>query len=153
LVVHIRSVDLPDDGAAAIAGFSSEDGMPLPGPRRSLGVQFWQKGVPTMYAVMIPRSTPAPCSARQVFTTVHDNEETAAIIIHYGEGPDTNTTQVLGQLNLNGIPPAPKDVPRIEVTFTLSAALRLTVRVRDLDTQRQKEWLQRGDVTLIAGGV
>lgn len=124
----------------------------MPGPRKSLGVQFWHRGVPAMYAVLIPQSAPAPCSGRQVFTTVHDNEETAAIIIHYGDGPSMCTTQVIGQLNLTGIPPAPKDVPRIEVVFTLSADLRLTVQVRDLDTQRQKEWLQQGSVVLTNEG-
>ena len=55
---------------------------------------------------------------------------------------------MLGQLDLTGIPPAPHDVPRIEVRFVLDSTHRLSVQVRDLDTTRQKQWLQRGAVTL-----
>ena len=74
------------------------------------------------------------------------------IVIHYGEGNRTRGTRVLGQLDLTGIPPAPHDVPRIEVKFILDAFNVLTVEVRDLDTQRQKDWLQRGSVTLVREG-
>jgi hypothetical protein len=77
----------------------------------------------------------------------------AAIIIHYGEGSNITCTRVLGHLDLCRIPPAPKDVPRIEVTFSLSAEHTLKVRVRDMDTQRQKEWLQRGGVVLLKEGI
>ena len=51
-------------------------GIPLPGPRRSLGVQYWSAGRPGMHCILLPHSVPAPCSAWRVFTTVHDNEET-----------------------------------------------------------------------------
>ena len=74
------------------------------------------------------------------------------IVIHYGEGARTRGTRVLGQLNLTGIPPAPHDIPRIEVAFFLDAFNVLRVEVRDLDTQRQKDWLQRGSVTLVREG-
>ena len=50
------------------------------------------------------------------------------------------------------MPPAPKDVPKIEVKFILTPQSRLLVEVRDLDTGRQKEWLQRGAVTLTVAG-
>jgi molecular chaperone DnaK len=76
----------------------------------------------------------------------------ASIIIHYGEGSSTLGTRVLGQLDLTGIPPAPRDVPRIAVRFALSASHRLSVQVRDLDTQRQKDWSQRGSVVLTVEG-
>lgn len=75
----------------------------------------------------------------------------ATIVIHHGEGSRTEGTEVLGQLDLTGIPPAPQDKPRIQVEFSLSAGNRLSVRVRDLDTQRQKEWLQRGAIKLRGG--
>lgn len=74
------------------------------------------------------------------------------IVIHYGEGRTTSHTKVLGQLDLTGIPPAPKDVPKIEVKFILTAEHQLIVEVRDLDTERQKEWLQRGAVMLVKAG-
>jgi molecular chaperone DnaK len=76
----------------------------------------------------------------------------ASIIIHYGEGPSTEETRVLGQLDLSGIPPAPRDIPRISVRFALSANHCLSVQVCDLDTQRQKDWSQRGDVVLTVAG-
>jgi molecular chaperone DnaK (HSP70) len=75
-----------------------------------------------------------------------------SIVIHYGEGARTARTRVLGQFDLTGIPPAPRDVPRIEVTFSLDKDNVLTVRVCDLDTERQKAWLQRGAVTLVRAG-
>lgn len=76
----------------------------------------------------------------------------ASIIIRYGEGTSIEGTRVLGQLDLAGIPPAAHDVPRIEVRFALCSTNRLSVQVRDLDTARQKQWLQRGGVTLTAAG-
>lgn len=57
------------------AGFLSREGLQLPLPRRSLGVEFWHRGKTDQYFVLIPRTTATPCSARQVFTTLHDNQE------------------------------------------------------------------------------
>jgi molecular chaperone DnaK (HSP70) len=53
------------------------------------------------------------------------------------------------QFNIINIPPAPKDVPRIEVKFHLSKDLRLTAEARDLDTGRHKLWQQRGEIIVL----
>jgi hypothetical protein len=59
-----------------LAGICGRTGLLLPLPRRSLGVQFWSAGEGNHLYCMIPYNVPVPCSASQVFTTVHDNEET-----------------------------------------------------------------------------
>ncbi len=65
----------------AFAGVVSRVGLQLPLPRRSLGVEFWHKGQTNQYFVLIPRTASVPCRARQVFTTVHDNQEQACILV------------------------------------------------------------------------
>ena len=66
-----------------LSGAVGADGrMLLPGPRRSLGVQFWHRGEPDHLYTMLPHSVPAPCSASQVFTTVHDDEATVCTLRH-----------------------------------------------------------------------
>nr|8GLV_5F Chain 5F, Flagellar associated protein [Chlamydomonas reinhardtii]8GLV_7B Chain 7B, Flagellar associated protein [Chlamydomonas reinhardtii]8GLV_Gs Chain Gs, Flagellar associated protein [Chlamydomonas reinhardtii] len=132
-----------------LTGVRSREGLELPLPRRSLGVEFVHKGVSDRYFVLIPRTLDSPCSARQVFTTVHDNQEQACILILYGDDPVASNNTLLGQFDIVNIPPAPKDVPRIEVTFHLSRDMFLTVEARDLDTARHKRWLQRGDIVVL----
>lgn len=67
----------------------------------------------------------------------------ACILIIYGDNPVASENLVLGQFDILNIPPAPKKVPRIEVTFHLDKNLFLTVSARDLDSCRQVEWAQR----------
>lgn len=72
----------------------------------------------------------------------------ACILILYGENPVASENLVLGQFDIVNIPPAPKKVPRIEVTFHLDKDLCLTVSARDLSSSRQVEWSQRGDIVV-----
>jgi hypothetical protein len=58
-----------------LTGIVSASGLHLPLPRRSLGVEFWHKGRTDQYYMLIPRTASVPCTARQVFTTLHDNQE------------------------------------------------------------------------------
>jgi hypothetical protein len=58
-----------------LTGIVSASGLQLPLPRRSLGVEFWHKGKTDQYYMLIPRTAAVPCTARQVFTTLHDNQE------------------------------------------------------------------------------
>ncbi|GFR47939.1 hypothetical protein Agub_g9742 [Astrephomene gubernaculifera] len=132
-----------------LTGVTSRQGLALPLPRRSLGVEFVHRGVSDRTFLLLPRTLEAPCSARQVFTTVHDNQEQACILVLYGDDPVASNNMVLGQFDIVNIPPAPKDVPRIEVTFRLSRDLVLTVEARDLDTARHKKWIQRGEVVVL----
>ncbi|GLI64697.1 hypothetical protein VaNZ11_008052 [Volvox africanus] len=132
-----------------LTGVLSRDGLQLPLPRRSLGVEFVHRGQSDRYFVLLPRTVDPPCSARQVFTTVHDNQEQACILILYGDDPVASNNTLLGQFDIVNIPPAPKDVPRIEVSFRLNKDLFLTVEAKDLDTERHKRWLQRGEVVIL----
>lgn len=120
-------------------------GIRLPLPRRSLGVET----VGDKFFVLIPFSTGAQASARQIFTTVHDNQETACILVLYGDNPTASKNQLLGQFDMINIPPAPKDVPQIEVVYHLDADLVLTVEARDLDTGRHKLWKKNGGTVVL----
>ena len=102
------------------SGLASKNGIQLPLPRRSLGVEFWHKGSPDNFFILLPRHVDAPCSARQVFTTLHDNQSTACVLVLYGDDPVASNNLLLGQFDIVNIPPAPKDVPRIEVTVLSS---------------------------------
>ena len=72
----------------------------------------------------------------------------ACILILHGTSSKASENSLLGQFDIVNIPPARKGEPQIEVTFTLSADLKLTVEARDLDTGRQKLWQQNGGVVL-----
>jgi len=132
-------------------------GIRLPMPRESLGVEYvWPEHNPPkkdLFWKLIDKHWPVPCIGKHVFTTTHDNQEVACILVQYGPEPHQSGTasknQLLGQFDLVGIPPAPKDVPRIEVTFHLSADYVLTAFARDLDTGRQKAWRERGGAIVI----
>ncbi|KAK9806195.1 hypothetical protein WJX72_004919 [[Myrmecia] bisecta] len=128
-----------------LTGFQAREGLRLPLPRKSLGVEV----VGDSFFVLIPFSTPAPATARQIFTTVHDNQDQACILILYGESATASQNTLLGQFDIINIPPAPKDVPQIEVTFHLDANLVLTAEARDLDTGRHKLWKQNGGTIVL----
>lgn len=132
-----------------LTGIRCPVGLQLPLPRRSLGVEFVHRGKTDQYFVLIPRTMDAPCSARQVFTTVHDNQTEACILVLYGDDPVASNNMLLGQFDIINIPPAPKDVPRIEVVYHLSRDMFLTVEARDLDTARHKLWQQRGEIVVL----
>ena len=68
----------------------------------------------------------------------------ACINILYGQGPRAEDNRLVGQFDITGIPPAPKGEPQIEVTFSLSKDLVLSVEGRDLDSGRHKLWQQAG---------
>ncbi len=63
--------------------------------------------------------------------------------------PYSSPLSAAAQFDIVNIPPAPKDVPRIEVKFHLSGDMRLTAEARDLDTERHKLWLQRGEILVL----
>ena len=131
------------------SGLISKEGLQLPLPRHSLGVELWHRGTPDHFYVLLPRHVDAPCSARQVFTTLHDNQSSACILILYGDDPVASNNLLLGQFDVVNIPPAPKDVPQIEVKFSLSKDMILTAEARDLDTERHKLWQQRGEIIVL----
>ena len=80
---------------------------------------------------LIPRNTTIPTSKSQTFSTAADNQTSVEIHILQGERPMARDNKSLGQFHLDGIPPAPRGVPQIEVTFDLDANGILNVSAKD----------------------
>lgn len=91
-------------------------------------------GVETLGGVatpLIPRNTTIPTSKSQVFSTAADNQTSVEIHVLQGERPMARDNKSLGQFHLDGIPPAPRGVPQIEVAFDLDANGILNVSAKD----------------------
>ncbi len=87
---------------------------------------------------MIDRNTTIPSSKTQLFTTASDNQRQVEIVVAQGERPLIRDNKILGRFILDGIPPAPRGVPQIEVTFDIDANGILHVHARDKNTGRQQ---------------
>ncbi|MBO3763131.1 MAG: molecular chaperone DnaK [Thermoproteota archaeon] len=97
-------------------------------------------GVETLGGVftkIIERNTTIPVRKSQIFTTAADNQTTVTIHILQGERPMAADNVSLGMFNLTGIPPAPRGIPQIEVTFDIDANGILHVTAKDLGTGKQ----------------
>ncbi|MBM4319839.1 MAG: molecular chaperone DnaK, partial [Deltaproteobacteria bacterium] len=100
----------------------------------SLGVET-QGGVMTR---IIPRNTSIPCRESQIFSTAMDNQPLVNIHVLQGEREFSRDNKSLARFELINIPPAPRGVPQIEVTFAIDANGILAVSARDLGTGRQQ---------------
>ncbi len=88
---------------------------------------------------LIPRNTTIPTSKSQVFSTAADNQPSVEIHVLQGERPMSNDNRTLGRFMLDGILPAPRGVPQIEVSFDISADGILDVRAQDKGTGKEQK--------------
>jgi molecular chaperone DnaK len=106
-------------------------------------------GIETLGGVLTPlieRNTTIPTKKSQVFSTAADNQSAVTIAIFQGDRKMARDNKSLGNLNLDGIPPAPRGVPQIEVTFDIDANGILNVSAKDLGTQKEQK------ITITAAG-
>ena len=91
-----------------------------------------------LFAKLIQRNSTIPTKMTQVFTTVVDNQDTVEIHVLQGEREISAENKSLGRFELVGVPPAPRGVPQIEVTFAIDSNGIVNVSARDLATNRSQ---------------
>ncbi|MBU2036207.1 Hsp70 family protein, partial [Patescibacteria group bacterium] len=108
-------------------------------------------GIETLGGVatpMIPRNTTVPTSKTEIFSTAADNQTQVEIHVSQGERPMSADNKSLGKFVLDGIPPAPRGVPQVEVTFDLDTSGILTVTAKDKATEKTQNIKITGAVGL-----
>src|SRR5207237_1894719 len=99
-------------------------------------------GIETLGGVMttlIPRNTTIPTKKSETFTTAADNQDSVEVHVLQGERPMARDNRTLGKFHLVGIPPAPRGMPQIEVTFDIDANGIVNVSAKDMGTGREQK--------------
>jgi len=91
-----------------------------------------------IYTHLIERNTTIPTKKSQIFSTAADNQTAVTIRVFQGEREMANDNKLLGQFDLVGIPPAPRGMPQVEVTFDIDANGIVHVSAKDLGTQKEQ---------------
>lgn len=85
-----------------------------------------------IYVPIIPKNSSIPCKRSHMFTTLHDNQRNVHLDVYQGERSIGSENKLLGSFVLDGIPPAPRGVPQIQVTFDIDANGIVHAHARDL---------------------
>src|SRR6059036_1332386 len=91
-----------------------------------------------IFTHIIERNTTIPTKKSQIFSTAADNQTAVTIRVFQGEREMANDNKLLGQFDLVGIPPAPRGMPQVEVTFDIDANGIVHVSAKDLGTQKEQ---------------
>ncbi len=150
-----RSIN-PDEvvavGAAiqgAIIGGEAKEVLLLDATPLSLGIETLG-GVNT---VLIPKNTTYPTEKKQVFSTAADNQTSVEVKVLQGERPMANDNKTLGRFILDGIPPAPRGVPQVEVLFDIDANGILNVSAKDKASGKSQSIKIEGSVGMSEGEI
>ena len=99
-------------------------------------------GIETLGGIMtklVEKNSAIPTEKKQVFSTAENNQTAVTIKVYQGEREIASANRLLGQFNLEEIPPAPRGIPQIEVTFDIDANGILNVKAKDLGTSKEQK--------------
>ncbi len=120
---------------AAVLGDEMQDMVLVDVTPLSLGIET----LGDVFDVLIERNTSIPTRVQRTYTTASDMQSTVEVHVLQGERKQASANKSLGRFHLTGIPPAPRGVPQIEVTFDIDANGILNVSARDKATGREQE--------------
>lgn len=135
----------PSPGAVVVAPPAAPAGSGASGRLYASGVALstlpLSIGIETVggvASVMLPRGTPLPTTHTEIFSTATDNQASVEVAVTQGERPFAADDRMIGKFQLVGIPPAPRGVPQVQVTFSVDAAGILSVSAFDLASKQTR---------------